>query len=216
MYVFTPKCMWIWCAPLGAVDIWLMYVTLKMMIKRLQFHLVQSSCRFIPFNYYLGHIYKWRRFWWWTEGYPFRSNFIKGANYESYTFDIAEHNNWMLPFLLNKKNWTFTHSRNNYMLLKHQIGVFWDGSECFLSDYFFKVFFDPIFELQFRSFFELYFRSDFFVRLEYFCLEYFRSIICFVNIWLIKYVLVWRYILFNGRPPRDWIQTAFVSSRKKK
>lgn len=167
----------------GAVDIWLMYVTIKMMIKRLHFHLVQSSCRFIPFNYYLGHIYKWRRFWWWTRVSHF-VRILSKVPIMKVIRSIAEHYNWVLPFLLNKKK---TKTRVSIICFKtpnwsilERIRVF-----CFIGLFFLKYF--QIFAWIFFGFFELQFRSDFFVRLEYF-----RSIVCFVNILLIKYVLVWR------------------------
>lgn len=153
------------------------------MIKRLHFHLVQSSCRFIPFNYYLGHIYKWRRFWWWTRVSHF-VRILSKVPIMKVIRSIAEHYNWVLPFLLNKKK----KQKLEYQLyaLKHQIGVFWNGFECFFYRIIFLKYFQ-IFAWIFFGFFELQFWSDFLVRLEYF-----RSIVCFVNILLIKYVLVWR------------------------
>lgn len=167
----------------GAVDIWLMYVTIKMMIKRLHFHLVQSSCRFIPFNYYLGHIYKWRRFWWWTRVSHF-VRFLSKVPIMKVIRSIAEHYNWVLPFLLNKKN---------EHLLAYQLCALKTPNWSILERirvFFYRIIFLKYFQIFswiFFGFFELQFWSDFLVRLEYF-----RSIICFVNIWLIKYVLVWR------------------------
>lgn len=167
----------------GAVDIWLMYVTIKMMIKRLHFHLVQSSCRFIPFNYYLGHIYKWRRFWWWTRVSHFVRILSKVPIMKVIRL-IAEHYNWMPPFFFFNKKIEHLLTRVSIICFRNtKLEYSGTGSSVFIG-----LFFKHIFRSDFRAPILISLLCWFGVT----PMEYFRSKICFVNIRLIKYVLVWR------------------------